>query len=130
MELYTLVYIHDRDVNVEVKTFRNLEDAIRHQDKLVRNFLEDYGGVASLTTNQSEDECFCYLEGGHTNIQIHIIKTNLDNKYPFNEGDTYYTLEVVESCWDDASEDMHDDNPNRLYFKTREEALTYIKENK
>ena len=64
-------------------------------------------------------------------------------KYPFNEGDTYYTLEgikfkelmllngngedpyifeVVESVWDDVSEEMHDEEPNQLYFKTREEA--------
>lgn len=64
-------------------------------------------------------------------------------EYPFNEGDTYYTLEalplneiklleangenpylftVVESCWDEISEEMHDENPNEPYFKTREEA--------
>lgn len=64
-------------------------------------------------------------------------------KYPFDEGDTYYTLEkttlkelmllnnngenpymfqVVESCWDSVSEEMHDENPRRIYFKTREEA--------
>jgi len=64
-------------------------------------------------------------------------------KYPFEEGDTYYTLEgitlrelmrlnsngenpyifeVVESCWDSVSEEMHDEEPNQLYFKTREEA--------
>lgn len=128
MELYTLVYIHDRDVNVEVKTFRNLEDAIRHQDKLIRKFLDDYDGISSLTTNQSEDEYFCYVEGGHTNIQIHIMKTNLDKKpkYPFKEGETYYTLDVIKSCWDDVSEQMHDVNPNQLYFKTRAEAESKI----
>lgn len=64
-------------------------------------------------------------------------------EYPFNEGDTYYTLEglslkeimllnsngenpyifrVVESCWDEISEEIHDENPNEPYFKTREEA--------
>ena len=64
-------------------------------------------------------------------------------KYPFNEGDTYFTLEgitfkelmplnsngenpyifkVVESCWDETSEEMHDENPNEPYFKTREDA--------
>ena len=64
-------------------------------------------------------------------------------KYPFNEGDTYYTLErispkelmllnsngenpyifeVVESTWDFVSEEMHDEDPNKVYFKTREEA--------
>ncbi len=64
-------------------------------------------------------------------------------KYPFNEGDTYYTLErvtlkelmllrnngenpyifqVIESCWDSVSEEMHDEDPGKLYFKTREKA--------
>lgn len=48
------------------------------------------------------------------------------SKYPFREGDTYYTLEVVKSCWDEVSEDMHDSNPNQLYFKTRAEAESKI----
>lgn len=64
-------------------------------------------------------------------------------RYPFEEGDTYYTLEgialkelmllnsngenpyifeVVESTWDFVSEEMHDENPSKQYFKTREEA--------
>lgn len=41
-------------------------------------------------------------------------------KYPFNEGDTYYTLEDgewIESCWDDISEEMHDENPDKKYYK-------------
>lgn len=63
--------------------------------------------------------------------------------YPFEEGDTYYTLEriplnelmllnsngenpyifqVVESTWDFVSEEMHDEDPNKVYFKTLEEA--------
>ena len=52
------------------------------------------------------------------------------SKYPFKEGDTYYTIElgeVVESCWDDVSEEIHDENPNMRYFKTREEAKKDIK---
>jgi len=53
-----------------------------------------------------------------------------ESKYPFEEGDTYYTIElgvVVESCWDDVSEEMHDENPNMRYFKTRDEAEKDIK---
>lgn len=40
--------------------------------------------------------------------------------YPFAEGDTYYTLENgewIESCWDDVSEEMHDANPNKEYYR-------------
>lgn len=37
--------------------------------------------------------------------------------YPFNEGDTYYTVEdgeIIESTWDDVS----DENPNRNLYPT------------
>ena len=50
--------------------------------------------------------------------------------YPFEEGDTYYTIElgvVVESCWDDVSEEIYDDNPHMRYFETREEAEKDLK---
>lgn len=53
-------------------------------------------------------------------------------KYPFNEGDDYFTIEnniVIWSAWDDVSEDMHDENPNKKYFKTAEEAKKYILQN-
>tara|TARA_Y100000114_G_C11651926_1_gene274684 strand:- start:457 stop:711 length:255 start_codon:yes stop_codon:yes gene_type:complete len=66
-------------------------------------------------------------------------------EYPFNEGDTYYTLEVVpveeivrledngedpylyrvvESCWDENTIEMHWEKFNSPIrpFKTREEA--------
>ena len=44
--------------------------------------------------------------------------------YPYKEGDTYYTIEqvgdifeAVESVWDDTSQDMHDEDPHRPYFR-------------
>ena len=49
-------------------------------------------------------------------------------KYPFNEGDDYYTIEddiVIWSCWDDESEELHDENPSKQYFKTKKEAENY-----
>ena len=51
------------------------------------------------------------------------------NKYPFNEGDDYYTIEdgeIIWSCWDDVSEQMHNDNTNKQYFKLYIDALHYI----
>ena len=51
------------------------------------------------------------------------------NKYPFEEGDEYWTLEdgdLVWSIWDDASEDMHDENPERKYY-TENEVLELAK---
>lgn len=39
-------------------------------------------------------------------------------KYPFNEGDTYYTFDeknkLIESCWDDQSEVLY--SKNKKYF--------------
>lgn len=68
-------------------------------------------------------------------------------KYPFNEGDDYWTLEpmnpveyillsnngenpsaleVVMSCWDEVSEEMHDLDPLKKYFSSEEEAQDYL----
>ena len=52
-----------------------------------------------------------------------------ENKYPFKEGDDYYTIEngeVVWSCWDFVSEDIHDDNPNIKYYKSMKDAIRDI----
>lgn len=60
----------------------------------------------------------------------------LDNKnYPFNEGDDYWTLEshrhddnkicAVQSCWDDISEELFDEDRSKLYFETLENVLKY-----
>lgn len=40
-------------------------------------------------------------------------------EYPFEDGDTYYTLdgdEWIESCWDTCSEEIHDENPDKVYY--------------
>tara|TARA_R110001606_G_scaffold313839_1_gene460437 strand:+ start:329 stop:526 length:198 start_codon:yes stop_codon:yes gene_type:complete len=56
-----------------------------------------------------------------------------DKEYPFNDGDDYWTIEetndtvkAVYSCWDDVSEEMHNDNPSQLYFKTQDEVIYHI----
>jgi hypothetical protein len=46
-------------------------------------------------------------------------------KYPFNEGDDYWTIEdgeVVWSCWDDVSEELYDETPDKKYYSTEEDA--------
>jgi hypothetical protein len=51
---------------------------------------------------------------------LEVLIPTKQTKYPFEEGDTYYTLEDgewVESCWDFMSEEMHDENPNKKYYK-------------
>lgn len=46
--------------------------------------------------------------------------------FPFNEGDTYFTIEngeVVESVWDDVSEELYDDR--KFYTWNRKAAERY-----
>lgn len=60
----------------------------------------------------------------HTNAIWQIYKPNFMRKFPFTEGQDYYTIDednnVVWSCWDCISEELH--TPDRVYFKTQEEA--------
>lgn len=54
-----------------------------------------------------------------------IREQKLERVYPFDEGDDYWTIEdgeVVWSCWDDVSEEYHDDNPGRIYYYSVEDA--------
>lgn len=49
-----------------------------------------------------------------------------ESGFPFNEGDTYYTIEdneVVMSCWDSISEELF--HKNKLYFVTKAEAQRF-----
>jgi hypothetical protein len=53
-------------------------------------------------------------------------------EYPFDEGDDYWTIEdneIVWSCWDDVSEEIHAENPNQMYFDTEYKAHEYLREN-
>jgi len=51
-------------------------------------------------------------------------------KYPFNDGDDYWTVEdgVLEcSCWDDISEEIFDEKPNRIYYYIESNLIAMIK---
>ena len=46
------------------------------------------------------------------------MKTEI-KKYPFNSEEDYWTVEngVLEcSCWDDISEEIFEENPNKIYY--------------
>ena len=68
--------------------------------------------------------------------QVDMIFSQIENRtdsvvYPFKEGDDYWTIEdgeIIWSCWDDVSEEMHDKNPNKEYFITKESAINYLKQ--
>lgn len=51
--------------------------------------------------------------------------------YPFEEGDTYYTIEedqIVESCWDCQSEELYSEST--MYFSSIDDALDYYNKTK
>jgi len=59
----------------------------------------------------------------------HLDECYINNGYPFDEGETYYVIEhgkVIESCWDDVSEEMNDEYPNRMYFYSKNRAIAYL----
>lgn len=54
----------------------------------------------------------------------------IEGVYPFNEGDDYWTIEngqVVWSCWDSVSEELYDENPDKVYYSSQEEAEKSLK---
>lgn len=72
---------------------------------------------------QTSSEVVCYRCNDLTNEAID--KLNKDYKYPFEEGDDYWTIEdgeVIWSCWDEQSEILHDENPTRIYYVTEKKA--------
>ena len=51
---------------------------------------------------------------------------SVTKKYPFKEGDTYYTVEnglLVCSCWDDTSEELYDADPEKVYYCVNKSGL-------
>ena len=48
-------------------------------------------------------------------------KQKRKQKYPFEEGETYYTTDknglLIESVWDDISVEIYNKNPNKPLYK-------------
>jgi hypothetical protein len=56
--------------------------------------------------------------------------TNINN-YPFQEGETYYTIygsEIIESIWDCQSEEFHDEDPDKDYYKSLADAIGFLQQ--
>ena len=80
------------------------------------------------------DDVTFYIDNSTNERIVDVITedNDLDNGFPFMEGDDYWVIEddgglSTLSCWDDMSEEMHLENPNRKYFSSEEEGLKYIK---
>ena len=68
------------------------------------------------------------MEANRKRAKVHRLATDeLSPTFPFSEGDDYYTIEdneVVRSCWDDISEELH--SINKVYFKTEAKAIEFL----
>jgi len=72
------------------------------------------------------------LSADEEKLQL-LIDERMENnkKYPFNEGDEYWTLKeniFIWSFWDDVSKEFHDENPDTEYF-TEDEVLNVARAN-
>jgi hypothetical protein len=76
MTVFTVVLIIERDCDVNVWTTDTGDKAIALKNKLVFQFAKDYG-IKFLEEKKENDRYYCYIEGGHTDRQIIIEKTEL-----------------------------------------------------
>ena len=78
--------------------------------------MEDIFGKLGQLFNPNKEKFFLVSEDAENMV-----------KYPFSEGDDYYTIEdgeVIFSCWDDISEQFH--TSDRKYFASQQEAQKHI----
>tara|TARA_R110002167_G_scaffold206622_1_gene410627 strand:- start:97 stop:507 length:411 start_codon:yes stop_codon:yes gene_type:complete len=100
------------------------------------NLLDEYSNFFSfqLRDNAGNKTHFFSVNPEQFEKIVTILK---GKEYPFTEGDTYWTIEelaghrnldgsrviaVSESCWDDQSEEIHDQDPNKIYYQSKKHA--------
>ena len=91
------------------------------------NVLDDleYGHDSSLGINWDVIKSYIYQFDNERKDE----KNRVLMKYPFNEGDDYWTIDkdkVIWSCWDSVSEELHDLNPQKVYFATEQLAFDFL----
>jgi len=103
------------------KITRTVQSLFKERGELPLYILKDMNG------NSMEDDDPDYF-ADETNIErVTLIDDLTPTIYPFSEGDDYWTVEgdkIIWSCWDEQSEELHDDD--KLYFATEEEAEQWI----
>lgn len=77
-KVYTLVQIIERDCDVNIESFATFQEAIDFQDKLTREFIQDYGSV-NIDFIHKDDSYIFFMESknGGTDQQIIIKETEL-----------------------------------------------------
>jgi hypothetical protein len=103
----------------EMEEYSNWVEPIPMEDKPINRIQMPEPTVVEVIRLLSELPFPIYF-GKDRDEVLEVLIPIKQKQYPFNEGDTYYTLENntwVESCWDCVSEEMHDENPNKKYYK-------------
>jgi hypothetical protein len=57
-------------------------------------------------------------------------RIELENKYPFKEGEEYFVIEdgeIIPCTWDFVSEEIYDKNPLINYYHSYEQAKRFLK---
>jgi len=77
-KVFTLVQIIERDCDVRVESFSTMQEAMEFQDKLTREFIQDFGSV-KIDFNCEENSSIFFMESknGGTDQQIIIKETEL-----------------------------------------------------
>lgn len=78
MKVFTLVQIIERDCDVKVESFATLQEAMNFQDKLTREFIQDWGSV-KIDFGFKENSSIFFMESknGGTDQQIVIKETEI-----------------------------------------------------
>jgi len=76
MKVFTLVQIIERDCDVNVWTFKSLDEAVNLKNQLAFDFTTAYG-VTYSSENEEDDFYFCFMSSGGTDQQLIIKETEL-----------------------------------------------------
>ena len=76
MKVFTLVQIIERDCDVNVWTFKSLDEAINLKNELAFDFTTAYG-VTHSSEKEEDGFYFCFMSSGGTDQQFIIKETEL-----------------------------------------------------
>ena len=117
----------------KISNILNNSKAYRMMGELFKNEGLPASAMNEIAHEIEEDILSIFHKKISREINERISDKGEEKYYPFDEGDTYYTIEdeqIIESTWDFVSEEMYDENPNQEYFtshKSASEWLSYLK---
>ena len=135
--------IYSNDANFFADYFSDMMEAVRAVSYGDYNYTHDwvtfngYGNLVTMSSVGTDDLCEnieIIAENVSENFSDYDYLFSIDEddfniEYPFEEGDDYWTIEngeIVQSCWDEQSEELHTDD--KIYFSSEDEAREYLNE--